>query len=84
MSAGEVRHMAKGLKFLIVPELAIVVEVDGQVVGASFGLVFLDRTAGAPDQALDVADAAMYEAKARGGGVKLGGVAAPGASSRAS
>jgi diguanylate cyclase (GGDEF)-like protein len=53
-------------------------------VGASFGLVFLDRTAGAPDQALDVADAAMYEAKARGGGVELGGLPAPGASSRAS
>jgi len=40
-------------------------------VGASLGLVFLDQTADAPDQALDTADTAMYEAKARGGGVEL-------------
>ncbi len=38
MSAGEVRHMAKGLKYLIVPELAVGVEVDGRLVGAVFGL----------------------------------------------
>ena len=31
-------HMAAGLRHLIVPELAIVTEVDGQVVGATFGL----------------------------------------------
>lgn len=38
MSEGEVRHMAQGLKHLIVPELAIGVEVDGRLVGAVFGL----------------------------------------------
>ena len=53
-------------------------------VGASFGLVFLDCTAGAPDQALDLADAAMYAAKARGGGVELGALPASGVTSRAS
>ena len=40
-------------------------------VGASFGLVFLDRVTEAPSQALDCADAAMYEAKRRGGGVAV-------------
>jgi diguanylate cyclase (GGDEF)-like protein len=40
-------------------------------VGASLGVVFLDRTAVASDRALDIADAAMYQAKARGGGVEL-------------
>jgi GNAT superfamily N-acetyltransferase len=35
----EVKHMAKGLKELIVPELAICVEVDGRMVGATFGLL---------------------------------------------
>ena len=38
MSKGEVDHMAAGLRHLIVPELAMVTEVDGQVVGAMFGL----------------------------------------------
>ncbi len=38
MSADEVRHTAKGLQHLIVPELAVAAELDGQVVGASFGL----------------------------------------------
>ncbi|NLX99972.1 MAG: GNAT family N-acetyltransferase [Rhodopirellula sp.] len=38
MSEAEVEHLAKGLRHLIVPELAIAVEVDGQVVGATFGL----------------------------------------------
>ena len=38
MSADEVRHTAKGLQHLIVPELAVAAEVDGKVVGASFGL----------------------------------------------
>lgn len=38
MSEGEVRHMAQGLKHLIVPELAVGVEVDGRLVGAVFGL----------------------------------------------
>ena len=38
MSPGEIEHMAPGLRYLIVPELAVVAEVDGQVVGAAFGL----------------------------------------------
>jgi GNAT superfamily N-acetyltransferase len=38
MSAGEMRHMAKGLQFLIVPELTMIAEVDGRTVGAVFGL----------------------------------------------
>ena len=38
MSAGEVRHVAAGLKQIIVPEMAIAAEIDGRVVGASFGL----------------------------------------------
>ncbi len=38
MSPDEVRHMAKGLQHLIVPELAIAAEIDGRVVGATFGL----------------------------------------------
>lgn len=40
-------------------------------VGASLGLVFLDGGTGAPSRALDVADAAMYQVKRRGGGVQL-------------
>jgi len=38
MSSAEVRHMAKGLRYLIVPELALAAEIDGQVVGAAFAL----------------------------------------------
>jgi GNAT superfamily N-acetyltransferase len=38
MSPGEVDHMAAGLRHLIVPELAMITEVDGRVVGAMFGL----------------------------------------------
>lgn len=38
MSDGEVRHMAKGLRHLIVPELALAAEVDGRVIGAVFAL----------------------------------------------
>ncbi len=38
MTEGEVRHMARGLKYLIVPELAVGVEIDGRLVGAVFGL----------------------------------------------
>ncbi len=38
MSAHEVRHMAKGLRYLIVPELALGAEIDGRLVGAVFGL----------------------------------------------
>ncbi|NLE38865.1 MAG: GNAT family N-acetyltransferase [Pirellulaceae bacterium] len=38
MSDAEIEHMAKGLRHLIVPELALAAEVDGQMVGAVFGL----------------------------------------------
>ncbi len=38
MTAGEVEHMAEGLRFLIVPEMTVEAEIDGQVVGAAFGL----------------------------------------------
>lgn len=38
MSEREVKAMAFGLRFLIVPELAVAVEVDGEAVGASFCL----------------------------------------------
>ncbi len=39
MSEAEVDHTAKGLKHLIVPELAYGAEVDGRVIGAVFGLL---------------------------------------------
>jgi GNAT superfamily N-acetyltransferase len=39
MSDAEIEHTAKALRFLIVPELAILVEVDGRTVGATFGLL---------------------------------------------
>jgi GNAT superfamily N-acetyltransferase len=38
MTPGEVEHMALGLRWLIVPDMAIVAEIDGKVVGASFGM----------------------------------------------
>ena len=38
MSADEIRHMAGGLRHIIVPEMAIAAEIDGRVVGAAFGL----------------------------------------------
>jgi GNAT superfamily N-acetyltransferase len=39
LSAGEVKHMAASLKHLIVPELALVAEVDGRPVGTVFCLL---------------------------------------------
>ena len=39
MSPEEVRHLAKGLRWLIVPELTAIAEVDGQMVGAVFGML---------------------------------------------
>ncbi len=39
MSDAEVEHVANNLQLLIVPELAIFVEIDGRLVGASFGLL---------------------------------------------
>lgn len=38
MSEAEVKSMAMGLRFLMVPELAVAVELDGKTVGASFCL----------------------------------------------
>ncbi len=38
MSPEEVRHVAAGLRYVMVPEMAIAIEVDGQPVGAAFGL----------------------------------------------
>jgi len=38
MSKAEVRHVAKGLQWLMVPELSIAAEIDGEVIGAVFGL----------------------------------------------
>jgi GNAT superfamily N-acetyltransferase len=39
LSAAEVHHMGAGMKHLIVPELAIMAEVEGRVVGTTFGLL---------------------------------------------
>ena len=38
MSAGELRHIARALRYLIVPELAVGAEIDGKLVGAAFCL----------------------------------------------
>jgi len=38
MSADEVRHVARGLRHVIVPEMAIAAEIDGQIAGVAFGL----------------------------------------------
>jgi GNAT superfamily N-acetyltransferase len=38
MSANEVRHAARGLRHLIVPELAVGAEIDGRLIGAVFCL----------------------------------------------
>ena len=37
MTPGEVRHTAKGLQHLIIPELAVIGEVDGKPIGCTFG-----------------------------------------------
>ena len=39
MSPEEIRHIAKGLRWLIVPELTAAAEIDGQLVGAVFGML---------------------------------------------
>jgi len=39
LSASEVKHMAQSLKPLIVPELALVAEVDGKPIGSAFCLL---------------------------------------------
>jgi hypothetical protein len=38
MSPAEIRHMAASLKYLIIPELCVVAEIEGQPIGALFGL----------------------------------------------
>ncbi len=38
MSKAEVRHMAAGLKHLLVPEVTAAAEIDGRMVGAAFAL----------------------------------------------
>jgi GNAT superfamily N-acetyltransferase len=38
ISAPEIRHMSASLKHLILPDLALIAEVDGRAVGAIFGL----------------------------------------------
>jgi len=38
MTPAEVRHVARGLRYLIVPDLALAAEVDGRLIGAVFGL----------------------------------------------
>ncbi len=38
MTREEIRHAAKGLRWLIVPELAVGAEIDGRLVGATFCL----------------------------------------------
>lgn len=38
MSDGEVRHMASGLRRLLIPELALSAELDGRVIGVLLGL----------------------------------------------
>ncbi|HOM19137.1 MAG TPA: GNAT family N-acetyltransferase, partial [Thermoguttaceae bacterium] len=39
MSKEEIRHLAAGLRWLIVPQLALGAEIDGKLVGATFGLL---------------------------------------------
>jgi GNAT superfamily N-acetyltransferase len=39
MSRAEVQHIAQGLRHLIVPELTVAAEIDGKVVGVSFGML---------------------------------------------
>lgn len=39
MSEAEVEHMARGLRWLIIPQLALGAEIDGKLVGTVFGLL---------------------------------------------
>lgn len=39
MTVDEVRHTAKSLQYLMVPELAIAAEINGQIIGAVFALL---------------------------------------------
>ena len=38
LSDAELRHMTDGLRYLMVPELALAAELDGKMIGATFGL----------------------------------------------
>ncbi len=39
LSEGEIKHMAAGLKHLIIPEMTAIAEVEGKAVGCVFGLL---------------------------------------------
>jgi len=39
LSAGEIRHLGGQLKHMIVPDMALIAEVDGKPIGAVFGLL---------------------------------------------
>jgi GNAT superfamily N-acetyltransferase len=39
LTEGEITHMAASLKHLIVPEMTTIAEIDGKVVGGTFGLL---------------------------------------------
>lgn len=39
LSEGEIQHLAKSMRFLIEPDLAVFAEVDGKPIGAAFGLL---------------------------------------------
>jgi GNAT superfamily N-acetyltransferase len=39
MSEAEIDHQSKGLKHLLVPEMTSIAEIDGQAVGAGFGML---------------------------------------------
>ena len=42
MSDGEIRHAARGLRHLLVPELAVAAEIDGKLVGMALALPHYD------------------------------------------
>ncbi len=46
MSESEVDQMAKGLKYLIVPDLTSIAEIDGKCVGSGFGLLDYNEVIG--------------------------------------
>lgn len=46
MSEAEVDHMAKGLKYMIVPDLTSMAEIDGKCVGSGFGLLDFNEVIG--------------------------------------
>lgn len=46
MSEAEIDHQSQGLKYLIVPELTSIAEIDGKAVGAGFGLLDYNQIIG--------------------------------------